>query len=705
MPKTKPDFKKRTAKLGKQAAKPANYTDTNVRFRRVSVAQQSVLRDKSGQFLSERMQTAETLAAQSRASSAVVRREATSQMAFMVRKYGSEFVQAKAREVVTVATNSIFAEEQDVRDEARALFQQAVERDAEAVVRHSALVTLKLKMTLKEGRTPIKRDILRLLQSPANVLVGVDIIIPVSECLQEPCLVDDACRCISEVSRRQLSLLDRAGPASAAESQGAFRQIGDRDERNKAEGWSTCLELGSPAPAAPSAFLSVDDLFSASTLVDQALRPGDVVCTLLDKICEYGLDEPLGPQAAANCFVLTHAMFSYIQAAPPTDLLRAGTRGRGPAFPGLERLARSFPLRSLTAKAEAEGAAAVPRLGQPSCMAAGAGEKFHGSDLQLRARLPGDGFVAACNMMLLCVFCWTDMLPELEIYLQAKSGQPGAGLRPRRYFDVDRLVGFLNDLRREKAMELAGDLPSSGEESSDESSEDSEDSRDSPAGDGAVSAESVADAADVASLRAVFSSARQLLSHLGTLLNSRGLREMREVGAIFLGCLVKYFSKQLEDPELTESGPTSPIQQGGILADLRGALRPLRPAEHLELLVDTCNHCQFSRSPALAALISQELCMHAGASPALSRALLERLQAELFRTIPALDPGAREALCARVGQALRLACDGSGGKGMGSLLPLCAEDPSARALLLASAEAAGLAREALALPDPMAFTA
>jgi len=317
--------------------------------------------------------------------------------------------------------------------------------------------------------------------------------------------------------------------------------------------------------------------------------------------------------------------------------------------------------------------------------------------------LSGEGFVAACNMMIFCILCWADLLSDVEICLRAKEERPGDFLGSTSFFDIDSLVQILNDLRREKAKELAGygisqESDDTAAETASESEDDSSSGNAIPASEGpAPTRGQVSDSLETHRLTHTFSAVHELLRSIGTLLSSRASKAIREISAAFLACLIQNFPNYHENPgSLPSPEQQSSAFQSRLLSELsefRAALRPLRPLEHLELLEDVCRRCQQSRSPTLAALLSQELCMHAAASAPLSRVILNRLQTELFLTLPVLSPEEREVLCARIGQALLLACNPQTDRRMGSLIPLITEDDESRALLLACAEEAGVEGE------------
>ncbi|EFO62326.1 Hypothetical protein GLP15_586 [Giardia lamblia P15] len=166
-------FKRKHTKVGHQPAKPANYTDTSVSFKRINMLQQSITVDKSKEvYLSARHQTVGTLISQLKNSSVLTRREAVMALHALCKQHGARFAYDKGVEVVDACLNSILDLDAKVRKGAGDTLLLISSLSPCVVSALGRVFSLKLELAFGSLNDSIVADALRLVQAP--ITSGLD---------------------------------------------------------------------------------------------------------------------------------------------------------------------------------------------------------------------------------------------------------------------------------------------------------------------------------------------------------------------------------------------------------------------------------------------------------------------------------------------------------------------------------------------------
>lgn len=184
-------FQRKRTKVGHQPAKPANYTDTSVSFKRINMIQQSITVDKSKElYLSARHQTVGTLISQMKNSSVLTRREAILALHGLCTQHGARFAYDKGVEVADACLNSILDSDTKVRKLAGDTLLFIASLSPCVISALGRVFSLKLELAFGSLSDSIVIDALRLVQTPVTEGLDDSILRLFPSLLRKPSLLD-----------------------------------------------------------------------------------------------------------------------------------------------------------------------------------------------------------------------------------------------------------------------------------------------------------------------------------------------------------------------------------------------------------------------------------------------------------------------------------------------------------------------------------
>lgn len=184
-------FKRKHTKVGHQPAKPSNYTDTSVSFKRINMIQQSITVDKSKEvYLSARHQTVGTLISQMKNCSALTRREAVLALYGLCKQHGERFAYDKGVEVADICLNGILDSDAKVRKTAGDILLLITSLSQCVISALGRVFSLKLELALGSLDDNIVIDALRLIQAPITRGLDDSVLRLFPSLLRKPALLD-----------------------------------------------------------------------------------------------------------------------------------------------------------------------------------------------------------------------------------------------------------------------------------------------------------------------------------------------------------------------------------------------------------------------------------------------------------------------------------------------------------------------------------